>query len=118
MTVHQIVREGQLTMLSRIVKYAGVAYVTGLTAADKTADIAGQTEQVLARLAELLREAGTDKTRLLSVNVFLSDMNDKDGFNAVWTAWLAPEFMPTRAVIGSSDLGDGTLIEIVATAAE
>ena len=118
MNSSEIVRVGQLSMLSRVVKYAGVVYVTGLTATDKTAGIEGQTEQLLARLEELLATAGTDKTRLLSANIFLSNLNDKDGFNTVWTAWLTPEQMPTRAVIGSSDLGEGTLIEIVVTAAE
>ena len=118
MTDASITRVGQLDMLSRTVKYAGVVYVTGLTASDKTVDIGKQTEQILARLEELLTGAGTDKTRLLSANIFLSDMADKDGFNGVWTTWLPPEYMPTRAVIGSSDLGAGVRIEIVVTAAE
>jgi enamine deaminase RidA (YjgF/YER057c/UK114 family) len=118
MSVGTIVREGQLSMLSRIVKHAGVVYVTGLTASDKSTDIKGQTEQVLARLDELLTAAGTHRTRLLSADIFLTDMGDKDGFNEVWMSWLKPEDMPTRAVIGSSDLGTGCLIEIVVRAAE
>lgn len=118
MNSNEIVRVGPLSMLSRIVKHAGVVYVTGLTASDKSAGIEGQTEQLLARLEELLAQAGTDKTRLLSANIFLTNMDDKDGFNTVWTAWLPAEHMPTRAVIGSSDLGAGCLIEIVVTAAE
>lgn len=113
----QIIRNGPLAMLSRTVTYAGVVYVTGLTAGDKTADIAGQTRQVLDRLEELLVDAGSGKKRLLSASIFLSDLEHKDGFNEVWTSWLAAEDMPARAVIGSSDLGPGTLIEIVATAA-
>ena len=117
MSESDIVRVGQLNMLSRSVKHAGVVYLTGLTATDKSAKIEGQTEQTLARLEELLADAGTDKTRLLSASIYLGTMADKDGFNTVWTAWLPPEHMPARAVIGSSDLGAGVLIEIVVTAA-
>ena len=60
--------------LSRVVIHQGTAYLSGLTAADKSTDTADQARQIFARADELLAEAGTDRSRLLFAQIWLRDM--------------------------------------------
>ncbi len=77
----------------------------------------GQTLKVLEALDRLLESQGSKRSSLLSFTICLSDMAAKDEMNKVWTSWFLTEELPARATIGVADLGAGTLIEIVATAA-
>jgi len=104
-------------VLHEVVENAGVLYLAGITAEDKSQDMAGQTRSVVAQVDELLAAHGSDKTRLLTALIFITDMKLKPAMNTVWKAWLAPAQLPTRATIGVSDL-DGYMIEIVVTAAK
>jgi enamine deaminase RidA (YjgF/YER057c/UK114 family) len=94
----------------------GTIYLAGQVADDATEDIAGQTAQVLAAIDRLLADAGSDKSRLLMVQIFLADMADFDGMNSVWDAWVSPE-APPRATVQARLARAGWRIEIVATAA-
>jgi enamine deaminase RidA (YjgF/YER057c/UK114 family) len=91
---------------------------TVATAGDRQQGIRGQTEQCLAALDKSLAEAGTDKTRLLSAQIFLADMVTKAEMDAVWNAWIGPhpDHWPQRACVGAP-LADGCLVEIILTAA-
>lgn len=102
--------------LHRVVKHNGIAYIGGIVADDDSLDMAGQTREVLKKLDAYLREAGSDRSRLLSATIFITDMNVKPAMDAVWKEWLAPKDLPARATIGVSDLCERTLIELVATA--
>ena len=113
-----IKRFGVGPAISRAVEHDKIIYLSGMTADDKSADMAGQTQQVLARIERQLSEAGTDKTRLLSAMVFLSDMSRKDDMNEVWKTWIDPAHPPARVTLGA-DLGSrATLVEIMVTAAK
>jgi enamine deaminase RidA (YjgF/YER057c/UK114 family) len=68
--------------LSEIVVHNGVAYLAGEVPDDGTKDITGQTEEVLAKIDKLLKQVGSDKTKLLSAQIFLPDMKDFAGMNA------------------------------------
>ena len=61
-------------ILSQVVIHDGIAYVCGQTAGDRSADIKGQTAEVLAKIDDRLARAGTDKSKLLMVNIYLADM--------------------------------------------
>jgi len=111
-----IKRYRQGKYLHRAVEANGVIYVCGLTSPDKTLDIRGQTEQVLAKLEESLHDVGSDKAHVVAVSVYLTDMAHKDGLNEAWTAFFAPDELPARSTMGVKDLGPGALIEIMATA--
>jgi enamine deaminase RidA (YjgF/YER057c/UK114 family) len=100
---------------SRIVKHAGVVY-TVATARDKTAPLGRQTADALAVIDANLAEAGTDKTRLLSATVYITDMAHKPEMDAAWRAWVDPDNAPQRACIGVA-LEGRDLVEIVVTAA-
>lgn len=102
----------------RIVEHGDTVYIGGLVADDKTKDMKGQAEEIFAKLDKLLETAGTSKKKLLQVMVYSSDFNQKDGFNAAWKDWLAPEDMPVRAYLGVSDLSPNTLVEVVTIAAK
>jgi enamine deaminase RidA (YjgF/YER057c/UK114 family) len=84
---------------------------------DKSGDITRQTSEALAKVDDMLARAGTDKSRLLSVQIWLKSMDDFDAMNAVYDAWVVPGDAPTRAC-GKVELADpGYRIEVIATAA-
>lgn len=91
-------------------------FLAGQVADDKTADITVQTRQALAKVDALLAEAGSDKARVLSVTIWLSSMQDYEGFNAVWDEWVAPGNEPSRAC-ARVDLADPAYrVELIVTA--
>ena len=74
------------TRLSEMAVHNGVCYRAGQVAADGSQDIAGQTRQVLATIDALLARAGTDKSKLLMVQIFITDLADFPAMNARWEA--------------------------------
>ena len=92
-------------------------YVAGQTASDPTAGVQVQTQQVLQRIDELLEAAGTDKSKLLSATVYLSDIRYFDEMNTVWEAWVDKNNLPTRATVEAKLASPRLLVEIVVVAA-
>ena len=79
--------------------------------------MAGQTEQTLAALDKNLADAGTDKSRILTATVYITDMARKDEMDAVWCDWIGPaENWPQRACV-CTGLAGNTMVEIVIVAA-
>jgi enamine deaminase RidA (YjgF/YER057c/UK114 family) len=103
--------------MSEMAIHNGTAYLAGQVADDATQDIEGQTRQVLAAIDALLARAGSDKTKLLMVQIFLADLTDFDGMNRVWDAWVAGGQTPPRATVRAALARPAWKIEIVATAA-
>ena len=85
--------------LSEAAIHSSVIYLAGQVAGDSTQDIAGQTKQVLAAIDKLLSEAGSDKTKLLQVTIYIADMKDFPGMNAVWDEWVVQGATPPRATV-------------------
>lgn len=112
-----ITRIGGNAINARVVIHGGIAYVSGIVADDKSADVAGQTKQILGRIDKHLADAGTSKYRLLSATIWLSDMSKKDDLNKVWSAWIDPANPPVRACVGAELSSASTLVEIMVTAA-
>ncbi len=103
--------------LSQAVICNGMVFLAGQVAEDTTEDVAGQTRQVLAAIDRLLAEAGSDKSRLLSAQIFLADMADFPAMNKVWEAWVIPGQTPARATVEAAMASPKYLVEIVVTAA-
>ena len=103
--------------LSEAAVHNGTAYLAGQVADDATQDIAGQTRQVLAEIDALLAEVGSDKSRILMAQIFIADLADFAGMNAVWDAWVAPGHAPCRATVEARLAKPGWRVEIVVTAA-
>ncbi|MDB5730162.1 MAG: RidA family protein [Variovorax sp.] len=102
---------------SEIAVHNGTAYLAGQVPDDATQDISGQTAQVLGMVERLLVEAGSDKSRILMVQIFLKDIGEIGAMNAVWDAWIPAGHAPPRATV-QAQLGDTAWrIEIVVTAA-
>jgi len=106
------------TRRSRAVVYNGMVFVGGQTADDRSGDIGDQTRQTLAKIDKFLAQAGTDKSRLLTAQIWLKNLDrDFEGMNEVWDAWTAPNAASTRATaqceLGHPDI----LVEIIVTAA-
>jgi enamine deaminase RidA (YjgF/YER057c/UK114 family) len=88
--------------MSQAVIHGDTVYLSGQVALDaRGAPVADQTRNVLERIDALLAEAGTDKSKLLSATIWLSDMSGFDEMNAVWDAWVAPGETPCRACVES-----------------
>lgn len=112
-----IQRIDQNARRSRAVVYGETIFLAGQVAEDKTANIESQTQQVLTKIDDMLALAGSDKSRLLTAQIWLSSMQDFDRMNVVWDAWVTPGQAPTRCC-GEVKLADpGYLVEIVVTAA-
>lgn len=103
--------------LSDMAVYSGVAYLAGQVPDDTTKDIVGQTKEVLAIIDGLLKEAGTDKSRILYAQVFVANMKEFDGMNQAWDEWVAGIQAPPRATIEARLANPDVKVEIVVTAA-
>ncbi|MFZ6775369.1 RidA family protein [Undibacterium sp. Ji83W] len=104
--------------LSETAIFNKVVYLAGQIPDDASQDIAGQTAQVLAHIDRLLAEAGSDKSRILSCQIFLSDISLISGMNQVWDAWVAQGNTPPRATVEAKLANPAWLIEVVVTAAQ
>jgi len=103
--------------MSQAVVHGATVYLAGQVADDPNADVADQTRQILAKIDGLLAEAGTDKTKLLSANVWLSDIATFDQMNAVWDEWVTPGNPPVRACVESKLARPYLKVEIMVVAA-
>ena len=104
-------------IISGVVVHGDMVYVCGVTADDPTGDITAQTQQVLDRIDTALKRAGTDKSKLLTAQVWLADMQLFAAHNAVWNAWVDPQNPPVRACVRADLTRPGFLVEIMVTAA-
>jgi enamine deaminase RidA (YjgF/YER057c/UK114 family) len=93
-----------------------MVFLAGQVADDTRQDVAGQTRQVLAAIDRLLAEAGSDKSRLLSTQIFLADMADFAAMNKVWEAWVVPGQTPARATVQAAMASPEYRVEVVVTA--
>lgn len=105
-------------VMSAVTVFNQVVYLSGQVPKNTDADITGQTQDILATIDQLLALAGTDKSRILSANVFIKNLADFPTFNAVWIDWLKGCVAPSRATIQADLVNPNWLIEIAVTAAQ
>ena len=105
------------TRLSEMAVHNGVCYLAGQVAADGSQDIGGQTRQVLAAIDTLLARAGTDKGKLLMVQIYIKDLADFPAMNMAWEAWLPAGHAPPRATVQAHLARPEWRVEMVVTAA-
>jgi enamine deaminase RidA (YjgF/YER057c/UK114 family) len=104
--------------LSEAAIHHGVVYLAGqVPDQHPEASIEDQTREVLGHIDRLLAEAGSDKTRLLSVQIFLADIDEIGRMNAVWDRWVPPGHTPPRATVQARLADARWRIEVVVTAA-
>ena len=86
--------------MSQIVVHGDTVYLAGIVA-DKTAgdSVTKQTQEVLSIIDSHLAKAGSDKTKLLTATIYLTDMKTFGEMNAVWDGWISPGNTPARATV-------------------
>jgi enamine deaminase RidA (YjgF/YER057c/UK114 family) len=103
--------------MSGAVVHGNTVYLAGQVARDGSTSVKAQTEQVLKQIDELLRAAGSGKSKLLSTTIYLASMATFDEMNAVWDAWVDPKNTPARATVEAKLASPKYLVEIMVTAA-
>lgn len=98
--------------LSKVLVANGFAFLSGLTAKDRSGGVREQTADILAQIDHYLALAGTDKTRLVTGNIWLKDVSTFNEMNAAWEAWVDPQHPPARATVESRLAADDILVEI------
>ncbi len=104
--------------MSQAVVNGNTVYLAGLVADDTSQDVKGQTKQILAKIDKLLAKAGTDKSKLLSANIWLTDISTWSQMNEVWDGWVSPGNTPARATVEAKLAGPAYKVEIMVQAAK
>ena len=112
-----ITRYGAGARMSQAVVHGDTVYLAGQVADDTSEGVAGQTAQILAKIDARLKEAGSDKSKLLSANLWISDMRQFNEMNKVWDAWISPGNAPCRACVEATLAAPQYQVEIMVTAA-
>ena len=104
--------------MSQIVTHSGTVYLSGQVGNDMNAGVEQQTRETLANIERLLDLAGTDKSRILSVTIYLKDIDAHFvGMNSVWDAWLPKGTAPARATMEAKLCEPEILVELSVVAA-
>jgi len=112
-----IQRHNVAKRLSEIVVHNGTVYLAGEVPDDTSKDITGQTAEVLDKIERALKQVGSDKTKVLSAQIFLPDMADFAGMNIAWEKWVVAGHTPARATIEAALADPGYKVEIMCIAA-
>lgn len=113
-----IVRHATATRMSKIVVHNGIAYLAGVVAANRDADALAQTRSVLSLIDQHLASVGSDKSRLLTAQIWLKDIaRDFQAMNQVWDAWVPAGAAPARATCEARLAAPELLVEIIISAA-
>lgn len=113
-----IVRHNPDIKLSDAVEYGSLVFLAGQVAEDLTAGMKAQTGDVLRQIDALLARCGTNKSRLLTATVYVSDMAQKPQMDEAWLAWVDRSNPPARATVQAQLGSPDTLVEIMVTAAK
>jgi len=103
--------------LSGATVHNGIVYVSGQVPETPHAEVGKQTKEILAKIDQLLAEAGTDKSKLLNTSIWLSDISTFDEMNKSWDEWIAPGPAPARATVEARIANPKWRVEIAVIAA-
>jgi len=105
--------------MSQIVVHGDTVYLAGIVAqANKGKSVTEQTKEILATIDNYLAQAGTDKSKLLRANLWITDMANFAEMNAVWDAWVSPGNTPARACVEAKLASPDYKVEIMVVAAK
>ena len=105
-------------ILSLAVEHGNTVYLAGLVPKDFKKDIKGQTQEVLAEIDRLLGKCGTNKSKILTATIWVTDIRNRAPMNEVWTAWVDSKNLPARACIEAKLADPACLVEIMVVAAK
>ena len=104
--------------LSQAVVHGDTVYLAGVVAKSLDKDIKGQTKEVLDEIDRLLAKCGSSKSKLLSAQIWVTDIRNRTPMNEVWTGWVDPSNMPARACVQAQLADPRALVEIMVIAAK
>jgi enamine deaminase RidA (YjgF/YER057c/UK114 family) len=105
--------------MSQIVVHGDTVYLAGIVAhANKGRSVTEQTHEILSTIDDYLARAGSDKTKLLRANIWITDMAKFAEMNAVWDAWVSPGATPARACVEAKLAAPDYNVEIMVVAAK
>ncbi len=111
-------RHDASSILSQAVEHGETVYLAGVVAKNLDADVKGQTKEVLGEIDRLLAKCGSNKSKLLSATIWVTDIRNRAPMNEVWTAWTDPKNLPARACVEAKLADPRALVEIMVTAAK
>lgn len=104
--------------MSKAVVHGNTVYLAGIVANEpKGKSVTEQTKDILSQIDGLLAKAGSDKSKLLSANIWITDMANFAEMNAVWDAWVVPHNTPARATVEAKLAAPDYKVEIMVVAA-
>jgi enamine deaminase RidA (YjgF/YER057c/UK114 family) len=104
--------------MSKAVVNGSTVYLAGIVADQaKGKSVTEQTKDILGQIDGLLAKAGTDKSKLLSANIWITDMSTFAEMNAVWDGWVSPGNTPARATVEAKLAAPDYKVEIMVVAA-
>jgi enamine deaminase RidA (YjgF/YER057c/UK114 family) len=104
--------------MSQIVVHGNTVYLAGQVAQEAPgASVAEQTRDILQRIDQHLKEAGSDKSKVLAATIWITDMDSFAEMNEVWDAWVDPANPPARACVEARLAAPQFTVEIMVTAA-
>lgn len=103
--------------MSGAVVHNGVVYLAGHVCTDPALGVKGQTEDILRRIDARLKEAGSEKSKVLSASIWLADIGTFAEMNAAWDVWVDPANPPARATVEAKLASPSFLVEIAVIAA-
>ncbi len=112
-----IVRHEPGPILSQAAEHGDTVYLAGVVAKDLKKDVKGQTEEVLADIDRLLAKCGSNKSKVLSATIWVTDIRNRAPMNEVWTRWVDPKNLPVRACVEAKLADPNALVEIMVIAA-
>ncbi|HVV78827.1 MAG TPA: RidA family protein [Pseudolabrys sp.] len=105
--------------MSKAVVHGDTVYLAGIVAENPKGKSTGdQTKDILAQIENFLKKAGTDKTKLLSANIWITDMANFAEMNAVWDGWVSAGNTPARATVEAKLASPDYKVEIMVVAAK
>ena len=114
-----IQRHDVAARMSKAVVHGNTVYLAGIVANDpKGKSVTDQTRDIVAQIDGYLKQAGTDKSKLLSANIWITDMANFAEMNAVWDAWVSPGNTPARATVEAGLATPDYKVEIMVVAAK
>jgi enamine deaminase RidA (YjgF/YER057c/UK114 family) len=113
-----IIRHNPGKILSSAVEYGNLVFVSGTIPDNPDADMKAQTANILAKIDAVLAAAGTNKSKVLSANIWVTDIRNRDAMNEAWLAWIDPANPPARATVEAKLADPRWLVEISVIAAK
>jgi enamine deaminase RidA (YjgF/YER057c/UK114 family) len=102
--------------MSQVVVHGNTVYLAGQVG-EGGGSAGEQTKEVLATIDALLKEVGSDKSKILQAIIWLADIKDFAAMNAVWEKWLGGKNAPARATGEAKLVAPQYKVEIIVTAA-